>query len=255
MFCEVGSKPWPDRPRRLAGTPVLALALAGLVLGGCSMFGRGGDEPQTTATTTASASAEKPADGQIDVRRYIGPNYCPELRVLNGAELLRTYESGHEDDSGYVVWQASLGRTARECLYELDGSLTLKVGISGRVISGPKGGPTTVSVPLRVAVVKYKEAVLASEPSRIDVAIPAAGSAVFSEVHNIRVPGPGQERDYIVYVGFDDREWDAMNGELAPKKVVVVKPKKKVLPPKPLPAQPTTPKVLPTPSGGFVLPR
>jgi hypothetical protein len=65
------------------------------------------------------------------------------------------------------------------------------------------------------------------------------------------VPSPGQDRDYIIYVGFDTGEWDALNGEATPVAVVVEEPP----PPAPAPAQPTTPKVLPTPSDGFVLPQ
>ncbi len=58
------------------------------------------------------------------------------------------------------IWQASFGHTARECLYNPDGSLTLKVGVSGRIISGPKGGAGQVSVPFKIAVVKFKESTL-----------------------------------------------------------------------------------------------
>lgn len=238
--------------RRLAGR-LGALVATALVLGGCSLWGRGGDEPETTAAT----ARERPGEAEpIDVRRYIGPNYCPELRVIKGAELLRQYQ-GDSEESSNLVWQASIGRTARECLYDQQGGLTLKIGISGRAISGPKGGAATVSVPLKVAVVKHKEATLATESSKIEAAIPAAGSAVFSEVRNILVPSPGRDRDYIIYVGFDAAEWDLMTGEVV-EKVAVVKPKAPPPPPPPkavAPAAPSTPNVLPTPSGGFVLPQ
>jgi hypothetical protein len=113
-----------------------------------------GTSPASVTTpppaTTVVASTE-PKDGEIDVRRYLGPNYCPELRVLSGAELMRTYERGHDDDIKYVVWQASFGKTARECLWDQQGGLTLKIGLSGRVIAGPKGGASTVNVPLKIA--------------------------------------------------------------------------------------------------------
>ena len=60
-----------------------------------------------------------------------------------------SYERGHEDDPNYVIWQASVGKTARECLYDLQGGLTLKIGVSGRVIAGPKGGAADVSRPVQ----------------------------------------------------------------------------------------------------------
>ena len=65
--------------------PALVLALAG-----CSMFG-GGGEPETTATTgnAQANSSGAPAEGELDVRRYLGPDYCPEIRIPDGFEVLR----------------------------------------------------------------------------------------------------------------------------------------------------------------------
>ena len=241
-----GGRIFAKPPLRAARPFVLAAAL--VLIGGCSMWGRGGGEkPETTAATTPAAAT---SSGEIDVRRYLGPNYCPEIRVLSGAELMRRYERGYEDDPDYIIWQASVGKTARECLFDLQGGLTLRVGVSGRVIAGPKGGSAAaVSIPLKIAVVKYRESVLATEAFSKEVALPAQGATVFTEVKDILVPSPGQDRDYIIYVGFDIGEWDALNGEAAP--VVVVEEE----PPPPLPAAPTTPKVLPTPDDGFVLPQ
>ena len=238
-------------PARFAVARIFGVALAGVFLGGCSMFGRGDPEPQTTATTSV-ASAAPAKDEEIDVRRYLGPKYCPELRVVSGAELVRRYEKGREDDPDYIIWKASVGKTARECLFDLQGGLTLKIGVSGRVIAGPKGGADTVSVPLKIAVVKFKDAVLATETQAVDVAIPATGSTTFTQVKEILVPSPGQDRDYLIFVGFDVGEWDPLTGELAPVEVVQQVPPP-VAPPAPPPATPPTPSVLPTPDDGFVL--
>jgi hypothetical protein len=257
------------RPARLAAAP-FALALAA-VLGGCSMWGFGDAKPEAKATSgpppaavaTAEASTVKvsattatPAPGQIDIRQYLGPDYCPELRILSGAELMRQYEKGHDDDAKYVIWQASVGKTARECLYDQQGGLTLKVGISGRVVAGPKGGATTVTVPLKIAIVKYQEKVLAEETYPLDVAIPADGAVAFTEVKEIAVPSPGKERDYIIYVGFEVGKWDALHGRLEPVVVAAARRPPPIEQPEmpPLPSKPTTPKELPVPDGGFVLP-
>jgi hypothetical protein len=274
------------RPSRLAGLAVVCVSA--FVAGGCSMWGFGDEEPETTATTarpaitspsapstepstpsaattelpsdsTAVASATvvasaEPKEGEVDVRRYLGPNYCPELRVVNGAELMRQYERGHEEDAKYVIWQASVGKTARECLWDLQGGLTLKVGVSGRLISGPKGGAATIPVPIKIAVVKNKEAVLATERFTVDTAIPATGSGVFTQVKDILVPSPGQDRDYIVFVGLDVGDWDELSGTIAPVAVVEEPPPLPPLEePPPAPAEPTTPKELPVPDDGFVL--
>ena len=104
-----------------------------------------------------------------------------------------------------MIWQASIGNTARECLYDAGRRAHAAVGVSGRVVAGPKGGPGSVSLPLRIAVVKYQEAVLTSELYPLESSIPAAGSAVFTEVKELVLPSPGNDRDYILYVGFDEK--------------------------------------------------
>jgi hypothetical protein len=239
---------------------VLSLAMA-LAAAGCSVFrGGGGAEPAATASTGEGSE-------QIDVRRLLGPDYCPELRILDGAQLVRSYERGHEDDPAYVIWQASFGNTARECLYDAQGGLTVKVGVSGRVIAGPKGAPGEVTVPFKIAIVKFKEAVLASQGYTLAMTLPSVGSTTFTEVREIAVPSPGSDRDYIIYLGFDVGEWDLEKGiaEVAP----VEPPQRQVAqqpppvvdeppaapPPPPPPQKPAEPNVLPTPSEGFVLPR
>lgn len=234
----------------------IACTLPLLLAGGCSMWGFGDEKPETTAATNSTGSTAK--DEEIDVRQYIGPDYCPEIRVVNGAELMRQYERGHEEDLKFVIWQASVGKTARECLWDLQGGLTLKIGVSGRVIAGPKGGASNVSVPLKIAIVKNKEAVLATEKLSVDIAIPSSGSAVFTQVKNILVPSPGQDRDYLIYVGLDVGDWDPMSGAIAPVAVVEEPPPlpEEALAPAPAPAAPAPPKepdVLPTPDDGFVL--
>jgi hypothetical protein len=239
--------------------PAFALALAG-----CSMFGRG--EPETTAATASANASAAPEEGELDVRRYLGPDYCPELRIPEGAQLLRRYEPGHEEDAAYVIWQASIGNTARECLYDLAGNVTLKIGVSGRVIAGPKGGPGAVSVPIKIAVVKYRESILASEPLALAITIPAQGSAVFTEVREITLPSPGSQRDYIIYVGLDVGDWDPLSPSptvAAPEPVLAAEepvfepepePEPQPAAAPPPPPQPTGPRTLPVPSGGFVLP-
>jgi hypothetical protein len=246
--------------------PALAPALA-LLLAGC--LGLGGSGPDDPATETTNASAAAATAPELDVRRYLGPDYCPEIRVREGLELLRSYEPGHEDEPAYVVWQASIGDTARECLYDAQGGLTLRIGVSGRVIAGPKGGPgSSVSLPLRIAVVKYQEATLSSELYPLSVTIPAENSTVFNEVREISLPSPGSDRDYIIYVGFDEAGRRIL-GEKEPEKPkpVVRRAQRPAQPPaqpaaapapqpaaKPAaPSQGAQPSVLPVPEG-FVLP-
>jgi hypothetical protein len=183
----------------------LAACLVAISLSACTSiklpgFGKRSVEPGGTLLA-AGAPANPDA---IDIRRYLGPDYCPDLRVREGTEMLRRYERGKEDDTGSLIWQASIGDTARECLYDPQGNVTIRIGVSGRVLAGPKGGPGVVNVPLRIVVVKYGEAVLYSELKPLAVTIPASNSTVFRNVYEATVPSPGRDRDYLIYVGFDE---------------------------------------------------
>ncbi len=226
-------------------------------LGGCSVMSH--LMPGSKASTEKSTAS---AD-QVDVRRYLGPNYCPELRIFEGAQLIRTYQRGHQGDQDYVTWQASFGKTARDCLYDAQGNLTIKVGVAGRVVAGPKAGTDPVSVPIKIAVLKFKDSVLATERFPLSITIPAQGSTVFSEVKEITVPSPGNERNYLIYVGFDVGNWDPMHPtgqaiaavDEPPAPAAPPPPAAAAPPPPPARAAPAkpTPNELPVPAGGFVL--
>jgi hypothetical protein len=208
-------------------------------------MGTGGGAPSGAATGATTGTTEASADPEaIDIRRYLGPDYCPELRVRDGAEVVRRYESGHIDDPAHVIWQASIGRTARECLYETDGTLTLRIGVSGRVIAGPKGGPGTVEVPIGIVVEKYQEAELAAETLPLSITIPPQNSTTFSEVREIKVPSPGQDRDYLIHVGFGEKAQGIVQQAPPPPKRVRRAAAPAAAPP---PAQQQTPNELPVP--------
>jgi hypothetical protein len=249
------------RPATVAGLAIGLVATS--LFGGCSILSR--HHPKTTAT----AQNDSAGTGEVDVRKYLGPNYCPEVRIFDGAQLIRTYERGHQGDQNSVIWQASFGKTARECLYDAQGGLTLRIGVAGRVITGPKGKPDTITVPIKIAVVKYQDSVLATERFTIPVTVPQQGTALFSQVKEVSVPSPGEHRDYVVYVGFDVGNWDPMHPSTeaiatlsAPTAPAAVEtPLVSPAPPPPAAAahapppaktaQPTN--ELPVPAGGFVL--
>ena len=80
---------------------------------------------------------------------------CPDVQVRTGAATLMIGSKPGEGEPAAldVRYQGSIIRTARECHVNA-GIMTMKVGIEGRVITGPAGGPGTVDVPLRIAVVQ-----------------------------------------------------------------------------------------------------
>ena len=182
-------------------TLVLTALLAGCS-GTLSRIGSGSSDaaaPSSEAVQTAQAGS----GDQIDLRRYYGSGYCPVIEVRAGTQAIQKYVKPTEPSPETVIWQASIGETARECLEDPGGTMTIKVGVSGRVLAGPKGGPSEVTVPVRVAVVKFRESVLKSELYKEKVTIGPNLSTVFRRVYTIEVPSPGEDRDYLIYIGFD----------------------------------------------------
>lgn len=133
---------------------------------------------------------------------------CPSVAVRQGAATLSITEPGAEAGPMTTRYQVSLGQMARECA-ALGGMITMKVGVEGRVLLGPAGGPGQVDIPLRMAVVQEGAApkTVLTKFYKLAVAIPPGQSAVpFVHVEqDLSFPTPrGDALDsYIVYVGFD----------------------------------------------------
>jgi hypothetical protein len=129
-----------------------------------------------------------------------------------------------------VRYQGSIIRTARECHVNA-GVMTMKIGIEGRVITGPAGGPGTVEVPLRIAVVHegINPKAIVSKLARIPVTVTGTVDRVtFTHVEpdvTFPLPQPLANIDsYVVYVGFDPV------GAPPVKKKPAVKPKRAAKP-------------------------
>jgi len=215
----------------------LAAALLTAALFGCSSsfsnfgFGGGGNsaqtasvdealvsEPQQTGSTGEAQTQQAAAAGATQTQQATGAaqptqtaarsgsrgNYCPKIEIRSGTQSVRIYANPREPSPATIRWQAGIRDTARQCFDGPDGKMTIKIGVSGRVLAGPKGGPGDVTVPVRIAVVKFQEAVLASELYKEKVTVGEGHSTNFRRVYQIDVPDPGGERDYIIYVGFDD---------------------------------------------------
>ena len=105
-------------------------------------------------------------------------------------------------------YQASFGQTVRECKL-LGNTLTIRVGVEGRVILGPAGGPGQIEVPLRYAVVQEgpEPKTIVTKLRWFTVAIPPGETSVaFMQIEEeLSFPMPrGSGLDaYVVYIGFD----------------------------------------------------
>jgi hypothetical protein len=181
------------------------LALAGALLAACNS-----SDPPAAAVTgspavTGSTGTGTPKYSAADFTK--NSDYCPPIQIRQGTEALSIYERGHEDDATFARFQATIVKTARQCT-DAGGVLTVKVGVGGRVVAGPKGGAGTISLPLRIAVAKQfgGKAPLYSQLFKISVTVAAPDfSGEFSQVYDqVSLPITPDDHDLIVYVGFDE---------------------------------------------------
>ncbi|MBR0826387.1 hypothetical protein JQ596_12635 [Bradyrhizobium manausense] len=171
-----------------------------------SLFGGKSDEPAQTAPAP-NQPTEAP---EVD---------CPQVTVRSGASTYAVAAAGKQAVGNDVRYQASITKMARECIRN-GGEITARVGIQGRVVAGPAGAPSSVEVPLRIAVVQggVGEKVIASKAYRTTVEMSEDGSVPFTFVAEDLVyplPSPAVADNYIFYVGFDPQ---ALAGSKAPAK-------------------------------------
>jgi hypothetical protein len=133
---------------------------------------------------------------------------CPGVDVRQGASTLAISAPGAESGPMTTRYQVTIAQTARECA-ALGGVMTMKVGVQGRVLLGPAGGPGQVDIPLRMAVVQEGPApkTVLSKFYRLAVAVPPGQVSVpFVHVEQdltFPMPRPAEFDAYVVYVGFD----------------------------------------------------
>ncbi len=189
---------------------VASFALAGL-LAACASTGDGGGGGGLAGLFGGgggpNAGVKTVQTGQLDPNYFIKSGYCPPVQVLPGTESMILYERGHDGDAAYIRTQGSITKTAREC-HALDaGTLNIKIGVAGRIIAGPKGGAGTVTLPLRVAVARqHDNSVLFSKAFSVSVSLnpPDFGSDYSTVFDQVTFPVKPDDRDLIVYVGFDE---------------------------------------------------
>jgi hypothetical protein len=170
----------------------------------------GGGAPSSASIAAASGSKAKAETGkpQLTAADFTKDVYCPPVFIRAGTETMSLYDKGHDADPEYVRFLGSIGKTARECHQDGD-TLSIKVGVSGRVVAGPKGSAGTVTLPLRVAVTKQisnGKGPLYSQLFKIQVPVaPPTLTADYSQVlDQVHVKVGPDDRDLIVYVGFDE---------------------------------------------------
>lgn len=133
---------------------------------------------------------------------------CPPVVIRDGTETFRVYERGRDGDAMAVQFQGTIGETARECFFDGPTRLTMKFGVTGRVLLGPTGQPATYELPLRAAFVSNGEPVWSQLiPIQVTIA-PGARSGEFVVVNSdlfYEFPPDAGPGGALLYVGFDEK--------------------------------------------------
>jgi hypothetical protein len=157
--------------------------------------------------SSTPSNSNEPADTAAEVD-------CPGVTVRQGASTLAITAPGADAGPMTTRYQVSIGQTARECA-PLGGVMTMKVGVQGRVLLGPVGGPGQIDVPLRMAVVQEgaNPKTIVSKFYKLAVAIPPGQTSVpFVHVEQdltFPMPRAADFEAYVVYVGFDPQSLNA----------------------------------------------
>jgi hypothetical protein len=172
------------------------------------LFGGG---KSNASNTPSNALVVNPDDLNSD------GGYCPEVRIIGGGVTYATFDPNHDGDQSYVRYLGSINQTARECTSVTDAGISMKVGVAGRVIAGPKGLPGKLTLPLRVTVVKQTtNTVLFNKTYSATVTVSPGGdlTADFSQVIDpVTFKRTALDQDLIVYVGFDPKKTAGSNNQ------------------------------------------
>lgn len=149
--------------------------------------------------STAAAATTAPSFNDYD---------CPPINIRSGASTLMAHVPNQEPSATNLRYQVSIGQTARECA-ALGATMTIKVGMQGRVIIGPAGATGQIEVPIRMALVREgpEPKTIWTKLYRIPVGIPPNQPNVsflhIEEDLTFPLPSAGELDAYVVYLGFD----------------------------------------------------
>jgi hypothetical protein len=188
------------RHARIAGICAVAALLSGCSMG--NMFGSGG-QGATSALQDSSASQSEIAAASVNALPAIATE-CPPIKVRPGGEALFSYASGRVGDPQDLRYQAIIEKQSRNCVVS-NGKISIKMGVVGRLLLGPKGDISSTNVPLRFAVERDGVA-LFSEKFDIPVSItpPNQSEEFVKVIENVDIPYLGGEK-ITIWVGFDSR--------------------------------------------------
>jgi hypothetical protein len=201
------------RRRRIAISAAVSLAIA------CSLFASPASSQSLTDRFKSLFGGGKTEESAPTVSNEPEDDLtCPPVSIRAGASTYAVAAPGKQPVGNDLRFQATITRTARQCTKTGD-LIIARVGIQGRIIAGPAGAPSSVTIPLRVAVVQggVAEKTIATKAYQTTVSMSEDSSVPFSlvaEELEYPVPSGGAGDSYIFYIGFDPQ---ALKPEPKPK--------------------------------------
>lgn len=182
------------------GKTLSALALAA-TLAACSS---GGD---SFSPRSLLASPADPKVVQETLEKFAPVAVCPRIQVRDGTQMMAVFEKGKEGDYSAIRFQGDIRKFARECKTDQTaGTTSIKVGVAGRLLSGPNGATGTSTLPIRVVLVRDGDEVIYSKLFPVSVTIPQGSAAADWDViaPDLTVPADKSQGNMVIYVGFDE---------------------------------------------------
>jgi hypothetical protein len=166
-----------------------------------------GSSPSVTSRL-ADFFSPQPAASASSASLGVNPfeTVCPGVDIRLGASTLMIPPGG--TDAFALRYQGTINEMARECKVTA-GVMRMKVGVQGRILLGPSGGPGALEVPLRYAVVQEgpEPKTIVSKFHKLAVTMtegrPNAPFVHIDEDISFPMPPGGEIMAYVVYVGFD----------------------------------------------------
>ncbi|MBV6486341.1 MAG: hypothetical protein H3C55_02585 [Pseudorhodoplanes sp.] len=185
----------------------VAFGLSGCASGDATSTAGGGTGGSPSLAERFAASSGAFAQNSTPADSF-DPADCPPVEIRQGASTLSVTAASRDPATAELRYQGTIAQTARECRVA-GPTLTIKVGVQGRIILGPAGGPGQMDVPLRLALVQEGPSpkTIWTKFYNVPVIIPE-GQAHVNFMHieeDLTVPKPNADTlsAYVVYIGFD----------------------------------------------------
>jgi hypothetical protein len=194
---------------RWRGERCAAWLTAALVVSGCSSAPTPTDTGDAVSVSRFSSLFSGSATQAAASGSTFNADDCPSVEIRAGAGTFTVAGKPPEASATDVRYQLTFTQLARQCT-TTGGNLVMKVGVQGRIIVGPAGGPGQLDIPLRYAVVREgaEPKTIVTKFKRLPADVPSGQSNVmFSDVEeNLSFPMPsrGELAAYMVHVGFDE---------------------------------------------------